>query len=75
MNGIIYNELCLGIISDDSRQKVIGVINKLSEKGAEAMILGCTEIGLLVRGEDTGAPLLDTAKIHAERAALFAMGE
>ena len=70
INDIIFRELCLGVISEESKKEYLKIIDGLSEKGAEAIILGCTEIGLLVRQEDTEMPLFDTAYIHAKRAAL-----
>ncbi|MBS6646444.1 MAG: aspartate/glutamate racemase family protein [Clostridiaceae bacterium] len=73
VNDVIYGELCLGIISEESRKNFIRIINRLSEKGARGVILGCTEIGLLVKQDDTDTPLFDTAAIHAEEAALEAV--
>ena len=70
INDIIFRELCQGIISEESKKEYLKIIDGLSEKGAEAIVLGCTEIGLLVRQEDTEMPLFDTAYIHAKRAAL-----
>ena len=73
IHDIIYNELCLGIIKDDSRQKYIDIINKLYAKGAEGIILGCTEIPLLIKQSDVLIPVYDTTKIHAESAVDFAL--
>ena len=70
VNRVIYEELCLGIISEKSRAEYSEIIAKLKEKGAEAVILGCTEIGLLVRREDSVLPVFDTTVIHAGAAAL-----
>lgn len=67
---VIYEELCLGVISEDSRRTYLRIIAELAAQGAEGVILGCTEIGLLVKQEDTLVPLFDTTQIHAERAAL-----
>ncbi|MBP1041436.1 aspartate/glutamate racemase family protein [Vagococcus sp. BWB3-3] len=67
---IIYEELCLGILSDDSRRTYLRIIAELAAQGAEAVILGCTEIGLLVKQGDTLVPLFDTTTIHAESAAV-----
>ena len=72
LNRIIFDELCLGEIKDESRRTFVRVIDALAARGAEAAILGCTEIGLLVRPEDTASPLFDTAIIHARRAAEMA---
>jgi len=65
---IIYGELCLGKISADSRRLYLEIIAGLAARGAEAVILGCTEIALLVRQEHTPVPLYDTTAIHARRA-------
>ena len=73
IHDIIYNELCLGEIKDVSRKKYSEIINKLAASGAEGIILGCTEIPLLVRQEDCEVPLFDTTSIHAEAAVIFAL--
>ncbi len=73
VNRIIYEELCLGIISETSKQTYIRIMNDLAAKGAEGVILGCTEIGLLVGQEDTDLPVFDTTQIHATSAAQLAM--
>ena len=73
IHDIIYNELCLGLIKDDSRQKYIDIINKLCANGAEGIILGCTEIPLLIKQSDVLIPVYDTTKIHAESAVDFAL--
>ncbi len=75
INSIIFKELCLGIISDESRQEYLRIIDDLIEKGAEGVILGCTEIGLLINQNDTKALLFDTTYIHAKRAALYAISK
>ncbi len=75
VHDVIYNELCLGKINQRSRQDYIEVINDLQEQGAEAVILGCTEVTLLVSAYDTRVPLYDTTSIHAEAAVKFALGE
>ncbi len=69
VNRIIYDELCLGIISEKSEREFSRIIEKLRERGAEAVILGCTEIGLLVKQKNSVLPLYDTTRIHAETAA------
>lgn len=69
VNRVIYEELCLGIISEDSRTKLKNIIARLkAEDGAQAVILGCTEIGLLIRPEDSALPAFDTTLIHARAA-------
>jgi len=65
---VIYKELCLGKIESDSKAEYLRIIDALAAKGAEAVILGCTEIGMLVNQEDTTVRLLDTTEIHAEKA-------
>lgn len=70
VNKIIYNELCVGIISKHSKEVYLNIIDKLTNRGAQGVILGCTEIGLLVQQRDTKTPLFDTTLIHAEKAAL-----
>lgn len=69
VNRIIYDELCLGNIKESSKQTYLAVIDDLKKAGAEAVILGCTEIGLLVKQSDTDLPFYDTTVIHAEKAA------
>lgn len=65
---VIYEELCQGEINPDSRQAYLDIVASLSERGAQAVILGCTEIGLLIRRADTSVPLYDTTEIHAVQA-------
>ena len=65
---IIYQELCLGKIESNSKAEYLRIIDFLSNQGAEAVILGCTEIGMLVNQEDTEIRLLNTIEIHAEKA-------
>ncbi|HUV09212.1 MAG TPA: aspartate/glutamate racemase family protein [Spirochaetia bacterium] len=72
VHGIIYNELCLGRIEDSSREFFKTVIEGLVRRGAEGIVLGCTEIPLLVRREDSPVPLFDTTNIHAKAAVEFA---
>ena len=69
INAVIYNELCRGLISDKSRMKYLDIIGGLQKKGAEAVILGCTEIGLLISKNDVNLPVFDTTLIHAQLAA------
>lgn len=70
---IIYNELCKGIIKDPSREKYKKIINKLSLNGAEGIVLGCTEIPLLIKQKDVNIPIFDTTAIHAVSAVEFAL--
>ncbi len=74
INGIIYNELCLGEINQVSRDSYKEIINRLVQNGAEGIILGCTEIGLLVKQEDSQVPLFDTTFIHAVEAVNISLG-
>lgn len=70
---VIYDELCRGVIRDDSRERYRAVIAALVAQGAQAVILGCTEIGLLVSQDDASVPLFDTTRIHAEDSADWAL--
>lgn len=70
---IIYEELCLGIVKSESRAEYRRIMQDLASKGAQAIILGCTEISLLVSQQDSPVPLFDTAAIHARAAALEAL--
>ncbi|MCE8004060.1 aspartate/glutamate racemase family protein [Billgrantia ethanolica] len=70
---VIYHELCLGQVKETSRQRYLEIIESLREQGAEAVILGCTEIALLVQQSDTAVPLYDTTAIHAEEAVKWAL--
>ena len=73
VNTIIYQELCLGIISKKSKQEYLRIIDELAKDGAQGVILGCTEIGLLIKQEDTLLPVFDTTQIHATKAAMLAV--
>ena len=70
---VIFEELCMGKCLDTSRRRYLEIIDRLAERGAEAVILGCTEISLLVKPTDTSVPLLDTTAIHVERAVEWAL--
>jgi len=71
---VIYDELCLGEINRPSKEGFMRVMDHLVEAGAEGIILGCTEIGLLVGQPDSPVPLFDTTQIHAEAAVDYALG-
>ena len=71
---VIYDELCAGIIKPDSKQDYAAIIKRLIAAGAQGIILGCTEIGLLVKPEDSSVPLFDTTEIHANAAVRGALG-
>ena len=73
VNNIIYNELCLGIINKKSKEIYINIIDNLCKKGAQGVILGCTEIGLLVDNNDLNIPVFDTTYIHAKKASFLAI--
>jgi len=75
IHDVIYNELCLGKINKESRAAYVRIIENLADKGAQAVILGCTEIALLVQQEHTAVPLFDTTKIHAMKAVEEALSE
>jgi len=66
LNGIIYDELCLGIIRDESRQIYVNAIKLLQARGAEAVILGCTEICMLIDDDSSPIPTYDTTDLHAK---------
>lgn len=70
---VIYHELCQGVIRASSRDQYVTIVDKLHAQGAEAVILGCTEIALLIKQCDTKVPLYDTAAIHAEHAVKLAI--
>lgn len=70
---VIYRELCRGEVRADSRLEYLRVIEGLARQGAEAVILGCTEIGMLISRDDTGVKLYDTTAIHAEKAVEWAV--
>ena len=70
---IIFDELCLGIINVESRTEYRAVMARLASQGAQAIILGCTEISMLVKQEDSNVPLFDTTATHARAAAAAAL--
>lgn len=72
---VIYDELCHGRVEAGSRDRLRRVISRLADRGAEGIILGCTELGLLLGLADSDVPLFDTTHIHAEAAALRALGQ
>ncbi len=73
VNSVIFDELCVGKIREESRKKLQKIIESLKEQGAEGVILGCTEIGLLIHQSDVSIPVFDTTVIHAKKAAKMAM--
>ena len=70
---VIYEELCMGEIRDDSRRDFVSIIDRLSDAGAECVVEGCTEITMLVGPDDVRVPLFDTTAIHAEEAVAMAL--
>lgn len=67
VNDIIYDELCHGVVQDESRQQYMDVISQLISNGAQGVIMGCTEITMLIDQSDSDVPLFDTTKIHVQR--------
>ncbi len=74
IHSVIYQELCLGKTVASSKREYLRIIQALSRQGAEAVILGCTEIGMLVNQDDTDVVLMDTTEIHAHKAVEYAVG-
>jgi len=73
VNRIIFSELCLGILSEQSKRDCLRIMEQLAGRGAQGVVLGCTELGLLIRQEDTQITLFDTTEIHAAKAAELAV--
>lgn len=73
VNSIIYDELCQGILKEESKKELQRIISKLMDEGAEGVILGCTELGLLISRHDCEIPVYDTTLIHGEEAALLSL--
>ena len=74
VNSVIFDELCVGVQREESKQLLLREIDKLQARGAQGVILGCTELGLLIHAEDLAIPVFDTALIHARAAARLALG-
>jgi len=70
---VIYDELVVGEIKQHSKEQYLGIIERMLAQGAEGVILGCTEIGLLIHKQDSRVPLFDTTRIHAEAAVEYAL--
>ncbi|HDH88452.1 MAG TPA: aspartate racemase, partial [Desulfobacteraceae bacterium] len=75
IDSVIYNELCLGILKQSSKEKFKEIIGRLVSNGADGLILGCTEIPLLISQKDVEVPLFDTTAIHSKAAVEFALDE
>jgi len=73
IHNIIYKELCLGEVKENSKYEYLRIIDLLANQGAEAVILGCTEIGMLLNQDDTNVELVDTTEIHAKKAVEYAI--
>lgn len=74
VHDVIYNELCRGSVKRESENAYLDIVASLAERGAQGVILGCTEIGLLIQASDTDVHLYDTTEIHAEQAVQLALG-
>ena len=70
---VIYNELCVGLIEDSSREQYCRVMAELAARGAEGILLGCTEIDLLVQADDAAVPIFDTTRLHVQKAVDIAL--
>jgi aspartate racemase len=75
VHSIIYDELCVGVIDDGSREKYRQIIAGLADRGAEGILLGCTEIDLLIAQPDSPVPVFDTTRLHAQRAVDLALAD
>jgi len=73
MHRVIYEELCRGIVHDASRTRLHALIDALAARGAQGVVLGCTEIAMLIDGNAASVPIFDTARLHAQAAALHAL--
>ena len=73
IHDVIYSELCLGLTNANSKSEYLRIIEELSNNGAETVILGCTEIGMLIDQSDTDVKLIDTTLIHAQKAVEYAI--
>jgi aspartate racemase len=74
IHNVIYDELCMGIVTESSRDQYRQIMRKLVDHGAEGILLGCTEIDLLVRPDDTSVPVFDTTRLHVQKAIQLALG-
>ena len=73
VNRVIFEELCLGVVKEESRAEYLRVIESLQQRGAQGILLGCTELGLIVSDKDVTLPLFDTTEIHAKKALSLAL--
>ncbi len=72
---IIYDELCKGVVTEQSRKSYESIAKRLKERGADSLILGCTEVGMLLNAKNVSMPVFDTAEIHAQAAVDFALSD
>jgi aspartate racemase len=75
VHDIIYGELCLGTIRSASQKRYVEIAQNMQARGAQAVILGCTEIGMLLTEEVTDVPLIDTTRVHAQEAIAWMLSE
>ena len=73
VHGVIYEELCVGVVKTESRQQFLRIMDDLVQRGGQAVVAGCTEIGMLVDEANTGVRLFDTTRIHAAQAVALAL--
>jgi aspartate racemase len=73
IHNVIFSELCKGIFKEDSKERFLEIINGLIKKGAEGIVLGCTEIPLLIKQKDVEVPVFDTTEIHSKKAVELAL--
>jgi aspartate racemase len=73
VHDVIYQELCIGQINDDSREQYRRIMRDLAERGAQGILFGCTEIDLLVGPSDAPVPVFDTTRLHVEKAVDLAL--
>jgi aspartate racemase len=74
VHDVIYDELCVGVVNDGSREEYRRIMARLVERGAQGILLGCTEIDLLVGADDASVPVFDTTALHARAAVELALG-
>lgn len=75
VNRVIFDELCRGVVRDESRATYLQIVDDLVQGGAEGIVSGCTEIAMLLGPDDVGVPFFDTGAIHAAEAAAWALGD
>ncbi|MCH8532760.1 MAG: aspartate/glutamate racemase family protein [Saccharospirillum sp.] len=73
IHSVIYEELCQGVVNERSKSAYLEIVDSLASEGAQAVILGCTEVGMLIQNGDTNVPLYDTTEIHADQAVEWAL--